>query len=77
MCVAILCIDLSVESCTYIEEEMPESDIVTPLLPHGHNMIALCRRRRDVETFKEPTIVVIPDIGASPKCQYLMMAPRS
>jgi hypothetical protein len=30
----------------------------------------------DVETFQEP-IVVIPDIGASPKCLYLMMAPRS
>jgi hypothetical protein len=29
-----------------------------------------------VETFQEP-IVVIPDIGASHKCLYLMMALRS
>ena len=71
-----------VESANYVEEETPESDIFTPIIlettllsPDGD-----VQMRKfylvDVDTFKAP-IVVIPDIGSSPKCKYLMMVPRS
>jgi hypothetical protein len=71
-----------VESCNYVDEENPESDIFTPLLLEttalSESGEVLTRKFYlvDVETFKEP-IVVIPDIGSNPKCKYLMMAPRS
>jgi hypothetical protein len=71
-----------VESCTYVNEDRLESDIFTPIQMETTMLSAegeVLERKFylvDVETFKEP-IVVIPDIGASPKCLYLMMAPRS
>ena len=70
-----------VESTTYIEEDQPQSDIFTPLdlevselTPNGQ----VLRRKFyvvDVKCFKE-AIVVIPDIGSQPACQYLMMKAR-
>ena len=71
-----------VESCEYVEEEEPESDIFTPLmletktLSEDGDVVDRKFYVVDVESFVRP-IVVIPDIGAVPKCQYLMMAPRS
>jgi hypothetical protein len=71
-----------VESCNYVVEEHPESDIFTPLILETTALSAsgevLTRKFYlvDVETFKDP-IVVIPDIGSNPKCKYLMMAPRT
>ena len=71
-----------VESCLYVDEEMPESDIFIPLILETDELNAsgevVVRRFYlvDVETFQEP-LVVIPNIGANPKCQYLRMIPRS
>ena len=71
-----------VESCNYVEEEEPESDIFTPIILETTELTANgdVHIRKfylvDVEAFKEP-IVVIPDVEANPKCKYLMMAPRS
>jgi hypothetical protein len=71
-----------VESCFFFEEDQPESDIFTPLLLETKELTANgdVHVRKfylvDVETFKDP-LVVIPDVGANPKCRYLMMAPRS
>lgn len=68
-----------VESCTYIEEEEPMSDIFTPLLLETSSLDndGLVETRKfyvvDVEAFKDP-IVVIPNIGT--KDQYLLMKPR-
>jgi hypothetical protein len=71
-----------VESCDWIEEENPESDIFRPLMLETTSLTAdgdVHQRKLylvDVETFKQP-IVVIPDIGSKPKCKYFMMNPRS
>jgi hypothetical protein len=71
-----------VESCEYFEEETPESDIFRPLILETNSLTMdgdVYERKYylvDVEAFKQP-IVVIPDIGAQPKCRYLLMAPRS
>ena len=71
-----------VESCTYIEEEEPASDLFKPLQLETNQLSDegdVLRRMFyvvDVETFKQP-IVVIPDIGSTPKCKYFMMSPRS
>jgi hypothetical protein len=71
-----------VESCDYIDEEEPQSDIFKPLMLETKELSddGIVTKRKfyfvDVETIKEP-IVVIPDIGAKPACQYLLMAPRT
>lgn len=70
-----------VESTEYIQEEQPQSDIFTPLMLEVAELMAngeVLRRKFylvHVDCFQQP-IVVIPDIGSTPACQYLMMKPR-
>jgi hypothetical protein len=70
-----------VESCDWIPEEIPGSDLFRPLMLETISLSqdGDVQERKfylvDVETFKQP-IAVVPDIGAKPKCQYLMMYPR-
>lgn len=72
-----------VESADYVDEgDAPKSDIFRPLMLETNHVDedGVVGDRKfyivDVETFKDP-IVVIPDIGSKPKCQYLLMSPRS
>jgi hypothetical protein len=75
-----------IESCDYVPpEEHPDavsSDIFTEIQLETslNNADGEVLQRKfylvDVETFKAP-LVVIPNIGATPKCRYLMMTPRS
>jgi len=72
-----------VESADYIDEaDAPKSDLFRPLMLETNHVDedGVVGDRKfyivDVETFKDP-IVVIPDIGSKPKCQYLLMSPRS
>jgi hypothetical protein len=69
-----------VESCDWIPEEIPGSDLFRPLMLETISLSqdGDVQERKfylvDVETFKQP-IAGVPDIGAKPKCQYLMMYP--
>jgi hypothetical protein len=77
-----------IESADYVElEEEPGRDVITSDLfteilldTNTINEEGVVTVRKyylvDVETFKDP-IVVIPNIGAQPKCKYLLMTPRS
>jgi len=70
-----------VESCLYVDELRPESDIFRPLklettLINDAGSVAVRKFYVvEVDSFIDP-IVVIPNIGAVPRCQYLLMAPR-
>lgn len=65
-----------VESCDFVVEEKPESDIFTPLKLETYG--GLDNRKFyvvDTETFKEP-ICVVPNIGCADGLEFLMMTPR-
>jgi hypothetical protein len=77
-----------IESTDYVEvDEEPGPDVITSdlfteimletnTLSEAGEVTVRKYYLVDVEAFKDP-IVVIPNIGAQPKCKYLLMTPRS